>query len=64
MSASGSPAASSSAVKRAMLCAASTACRIAAFEKSEVDAWPRRRPMYTVTARPLSRVRSMVSTFL
>ena len=45
-----------------MLYAASTACRIAAFEKSDVDAWPRRWPMYTVTASPLSRVRSIVST--
>jgi hypothetical protein len=45
VSASGNPAASSSAVKRAMLYAASTDCRIAAFEKSEVEAWPRRCPM-------------------
>src|SRR5882672_11617669 len=47
-----------------MLYAASTASWIALVAKSEVEAWPRRRPRYTVTERPLSRVCSIVSTFI
>lgn len=60
--ASGRPAQSSSAVKRAMDSAASTEARSAAGEKSELLAWPRRWPMYTDTPSPLSRLYSMVST--
>jgi hypothetical protein len=44
VSASGSPAAGSSAVKRAMSWAARTVCSSAAGEKSDVLALPRRWP--------------------
>src|SRR5690349_3189266 len=59
---SGRPAASSSAVWRAIAHAACTVRSIASGERSEVLALPRRLPKYTVTARPLSRLYSTVST--
>ena len=58
----GRPAASSSAVKRAMLYAAATVSLIAPGEKSDVLALPRFLPMNTVTPTILSRLCSIVST--
>ena len=61
-SASGRPAASSSAVWIAMAQAASTVRSTASRDRSEVLALPRRWPKYTVMPRPLSRLYSTVST--
>ena len=58
----GQPAASSSAVWRAIAHAAATVRSMASGERSEVLALPRRRPKYTVIPMPLSRLYSTVST--
>ena len=52
----------SSAVKRAMSYAARAVCTMAASEKSDVLALPRRCPTYTVTPNDLSRLRSTFSS--